>query len=159
MCVIVAPFDVRNTSQVTSFDVHSAASAAGPVASVCRPCTARRQAPPRGTGRTLEGSVGPRSQNGKVKYTINLNSMLSLDSTFVLHAENRGVLIWSSRPIHASEWILKFSPTLSRVTVIQTMATIRRKLWQQLVIFHTRFDALKPESRNFCYFWRGHSAA
>jgi hypothetical protein len=46
------------------------------------------------------------------------------------------------------EWILKFSPTPWRVTVIQTMGTIfieRRKLKQQLVIINPRFDAL---SRN-----------
>ncbi len=51
---------------------------------------------------------------------------------------------------------LNFSPTPSKVTIIRTMGTIRRKLKQQLVIINSRFDALKHELLTFL---RGHAAA
>jgi hypothetical protein len=54
------------------------------------------------------------------------------------------------------EWILKFSPTPSRATVIQTMGTVRRKLKQQPVMINERLDALKQELLPFL---RGHAAA
>ncbi len=51
--------------------------------------------------RKLEGSAGPKSQNGKMNLNGYLNSMLSLNSTLVLHAESWGVSISSPRLIHA----------------------------------------------------------
>ncbi len=57
--------------------------------------------------------------------------MLSLNSIFVLHAEDPGVLIWSAILIHATKWTLKYSQISSRVTVIQTMDDIRKRLKQQ----------------------------
>ena len=73
--------------------------------------------------------------------------MLSLNYTLGLQVQNRGVLTWSPKPIHETEWILKLSLTSTRISVIQAIGNFRRnlKVEQQLVIIHTRFDGLKQE--------------
>ena len=78
--------------------------------------------------RKLEGSAGPKSQNGKMNFNEVYqysNSILSLNSTCVLRSENRHFVValtWSLGRICATDWILKYTPTPSRL--IQTTDTI-----------------------------------
>jgi hypothetical protein len=80
----------------------------------------------------------------------------------LLHAETEswGDLIWSPRLIHATEWILNFSLTPSRDTVMMVVSTqnftIRRNLKQQLVNINAKFDVLQQELLPYV---RGHAAA
>jgi hypothetical protein len=74
--------------------------------------------------------------------------MLSLNTTFVLHAENWGVLIWSSRPIHATELIvLKYSLTPSSVStrwvLFVEVKNIGNNVWFASVIINARINVLK----------------
>ena len=82
--------------------------------------------------RKLEGSAGPKSQNGKMNFNEVYqysNSILSFNSTCVLRSENRHFVValtWSLGRICATDWILKYTPTASRL--IQTTDTIHKRL-------------------------------
>jgi hypothetical protein len=57
------------------------------------------------------------------------NSILSLNSTCVLRSENRHFVValtWSPGRICATDWILKYTPSPSRL--IQTTDTIHKRL-------------------------------
>ena len=97
-----------------------------------------------------------RTVKGRQNYEVYqyLNSILPLNSTLVLHAGKRGVLIWNPKLIHVTEYILKLP---LRVTVINTILHYSwRKLKQQLVIINARLDALKQDRLPFV---TGHAAA
>ena len=113
--------------------------------------------------RKLEGSAGPKSQNGKMNFNEVYqysNSILSFNSTCVLRSENRhfvvAALTWSPGRICATDWILKYTPTASRLIQRQTLFTIRRNLKQQLVNINAKFDVLQQELLPYV---RGHAAA
>ena len=82
--------------------------------------------------RKLEGSAGPKSQNGKMNFNEVYqysNAILSFDTTCVLRYENRHFVValtWSPGRICATDWILKYTPTPSRL--IQTTDTIHKTL-------------------------------
>jgi hypothetical protein len=73
-------------------------------------------------------SAGPKSQNGKMNFNEVYqysNSILSFNSTCVLRSENRHFVValtWSLGRICATDWILKYTPTPSRL--FQTTDTI-----------------------------------
>ena len=80
-----------------------------------------------------------------------VNSILSFNSTCAFRSENRhfGVaLTWSLGRICATDWILKYTPTASRL--IQTTDTIhkRLKLDEQCLLGIMRH--LMMQRRNFC---------
>ena len=105
--------------------------------------------------RKLEGSAGPKSQNGKMNFNEvyqYLNSILSFNSTCALRCENRhfGVaLTWSLGRICATDWILKYTPTASRL--IQTTDTIHKRLTldEQCLLGIMR-HLMCFQRRNFC---------
>ena len=73
-----------------------------------------------------EESNGKMNFNEVYQYS---NSILSFNSTCVLRAENRHFVValtWSLGRICATDWILKYTPTPSRL--IQTTDTIHKRL-------------------------------
>jgi hypothetical protein len=80
------------------------------------------------------------------------NSILSFNSTCVLRSENRHfvvVLTWSLGRMCATDWILKYTPTASRL--IQTTDTIHKRLTldEQCLLGIMR-HLMCFQRRNFC---------
>jgi hypothetical protein len=107
--------------------------------------------------RKFKGSVGPKSKNGKMA----LNEVLSFNSTCVLRFENRHFVValtWIPGRICATDWILKYTPTPSRI--IQTTDTIHKRLKideQFLARDYATSDVFSTQE--LLPIFRGHTAA